>query len=313
MTTLTEERGRAKRKSSGGMKVGRPSFLWSLPAVTYFALFALLPLGVVAWLSFTKWNGIGSPHWTGTSNWKNVFQDHVMIQSFKITAILTVLGVITQTPVSLLIGVWAAGYQKNRAILSALYFIPLLMSAAAIAIVWFSLLNPYFGLPHELSFIFGGALFNHGFLFSSQPAAIGVLTFVGMWQWTPFHTLIYQGGARAIPEVLYQAAAIDGAGRMRQFFHITLPQLRNTMVTSIVLMVVGGLTTFDSILILTQGGPGTATTSTSYYMYVQAFSDFNFGPASVIAVLLIVVTTLISIVLVRATGWDKMRSTQEGL
>ncbi|HEX3615174.1 MAG TPA: sugar ABC transporter permease [Solirubrobacteraceae bacterium] len=313
MTMLTEDRGLARSKSSGGVKVGRPSFLWSLPAVVYFALFALLPLGVVAWLSFTKWNGIGAPHWIGTANWKSIFQDPVMIKSFKITAILTVLGVVTQTPVSMLIGVWAAGYQKNRAILSALYFVPLLMSAAAIAIVWFSLLNPYFGLPHELHFVFGGSLFNHGYLFSSQPAAIGVLTFVGMWQWTPFHTLIYQGGARAIPEVLYQAAAIDGAGRYRQFFHITLPQLRNTMVTSIVLMVVGGLTTFDSILILTQGGPGTATTSTSYYMYVQGFSDFNFGPASVIAVLLVVVTTLVSIALVRATGWDKMRSTQEGL
>ena len=79
------------------------------------------------------------------------------------------------------------------------------------------------------------ALFNHGYLFSSQAAAIGVLTFVGMWQWTPFHTLIYQGGARAIPEVLYQAAAIDGAGRVRTFFYITLPQLRNTMITSVVL------------------------------------------------------------------------------
>jgi xylobiose transport system permease protein len=310
MTTLNE---RGSTKSSGGLKVGRPSFLWSLPAVTYFALFALVPLGVVVCLSFTRWNAIGSPHWVGTTNWKTIFKDPVLIQSFKITAILTVLGVITQTPLSLLLGVWAAGHQKNRAILSALYFIPLLMSAAAISIVWFSLLNPYFGLPHELHFIFGSALFNHGYLFSSQAAAIGVLTFVGMWQWTPFHTLIYQGGARAIPEVLYQAAAIDGAGPVRQFFYITLPQLRNTMITSVVLMIVGGLTTFDSILILTQGGPGTATTSTSYYMYVKGFDNFQFGQSSVIAVMLIVVTTLISIVLVRATGWDKMRSTQEGL
>ena len=104
-----------------------------------------------------------------------------------------------------------------------------------------------------------------------------MLTFVGMWQWTPFHTLIYQGGARAIPEVLYQAAAIDGAGRVRMFFHITLPQLRNTMITSIVLMVVGGLTTFDTILILTQGHPGISTTSTSYYMYMKGFAEFQFG------------------------------------
>jgi xylobiose transport system permease protein len=134
-----------------------------------------------------------------------------------------------------------------------------------------------------------------------------------MWQWTPFHTLIYQGGARSIPEVLYQAAAIDGAGRVRQFFHITLPQLRNTMITSVVLMLVGGLTTFDSILILTQGQPDTSTTATSYYMYEKAFQSFQFGNASVIAVVLAAVTMVVSLIAVRVSGWDKMRSTQEGM
>ncbi len=214
---------------------------------------------------------------------------------------------------SLLLGVWAAGHQRNRAILSALYFIPLLMSAAAISIVWLSLLDPYYGLPHELHWLFGNSLFGHGFLFSYPRTAIGVLTFVGMWQWTPFHTLIYQGGARAIPEVLYQAAAIDGAGRIRQFFSITLPQLRNTIITSVVLMLVGSFTSFDTILILTSGRPGISTTSTSYYMYIKGFQAFQFGGASVIGVLLVVVTTIISLIIVRVSGWDKMRSTQEGV
>ena len=311
MTTLTNS-GRS-RKNSGGVEVGRPSFLWSLPAITYFALFAIIPLGVVAWLSFNSWDAIGSPHWVGTANWTGMFSDPIFLKSFKITAILTALGIVTQTPISLLIGVWAAGYQKNRAILSALYFIPLLMSALAISVVWVSLLNPYFGLPHELHSIFGGGLFNDGYLFSSPATAIGVLTFVGMWQWTPFHTLIYQGGARAIPEVLYQAAAIDGAGRIRMFFYITLPQLRNTIMTSMILMLVGGLTTFDQILVLTQGQPGTSTTATSYYMYQKAFQSFQFGNASVIAVVLAVFTTLISLIAVRVTGWGNMRSTQEGM
>ena len=310
MTALAES---GRTKGSGGLKVGRPSFLWSLPAVTYFAIFAILPLGVVAWLSFTNWDAIGSPHWVGTANWSAMFSDPELIHGLELTGLLTALGVVTQTPVSLLIGVWAAGHQKNRAVLTALYFIPLLMSAVAVSIVWATLMNPYFGLPHELHWLFGGALFNHGFLISNPATAIGVLTFVGMWQWTPFHSLIYQGGARAIPDVLYQAAAIDGCGRVRQFFHITLPQLRNTMITSIVLMIVGGLTTFDSILIITQGGPGTGTVSASYYMYVKAFSSFQFGDASVIAVLLAVVTTIISLITVRASGWDKMRSTQEGI
>jgi xylobiose transport system permease protein len=311
MTTLTRS-GRT-RKDSGGVKVSRPSFLWSLPAITYFALFAIVPLGVVAWLSLNSWDAIGSPHWVGLGNWKGMFSDPVFLKSFRITAILTVLGIVTQTPISLLLGVWAAGAQKNRAILSALYFIPLLMSALAISVVWVSLLNPYFGLPREMHSIFGSGIFNDGFLFSSPATAIGVLTFVGMWQWTPFHTLIYQGGARAIPEVLYQAAAIDGAGRIRMFFYITLPQLRNTMMTSVVLMLVGGLTTFDTVLVLTQGGPGTSTTSASYYMYTKAFQSFQFGNASVIAVVLAVFTTLISLIAVRVTGWGKMRSSQEGM
>jgi xylobiose transport system permease protein len=311
--TFAERRRLRTSKSSGGLTVGRPSFLWSLPAITYFALFAIVPLGVVGWLSLTSWDAIGSPHWVGTDNWKQIFSDPIFLHSFRITAILVALGIVTQTPVSMLLGVWAAGHQRNRAILSAIYFIPLLMSAAAIAIVWESLLNPYFGLPNQLHWLFGGALFNGGFLFSSPATAIGVLTFVGMWQWTPFHTLIYQGGARAIPDVLYQAAAIDGAGRIRMFFYITLPQLRNTMITSIVLMLVGGLTTFDTILILTQGQPGTSTTATSYYMYEKAFQSFQFGAASVIAVVLAVVATVISLILVRASGWDKMRSTQEGV
>jgi len=314
--TLDNERRRLttrSKKSSGGLSVGRPSFLWSVPGFVFFALFAVVPLGVVVWLSFNSWSLVGSPHWIGLGAWRHMFQDPVLIQSFRITAILTVLGIALQTPISMLLGVWAAGYQRNRAILSALYFIPLLMSAAAIAVVWDSLLAPFSGLPNEFPSIFSLGIFNHGFLFSSGPAAIGVLTFVGMWQWTPFHTLIYQGGARNIPEVLYQAAAIDGAGRVRMFFHITLPQLRNTMVTSMVLMLVGGLTNFDSILILTQGGPGTSTTSTAYYMYQQGFTTFQFGDAAVIGVMLAVVTTIISLIVVKATGWDKMRSTQEGV
>jgi xylobiose transport system permease protein len=313
MTSLAAERARRRTRTSGGLQVGRPSFLWSLPALAYFAVCAIVPLGVVVWLSFTSWDALGSPLWVGTSNWTTLFRDPTLINSFKVTAILTALGILTQTPVSLLLGVWAAGHQKNRAVLSALYFIPLLMSATAISIVWLSLLNPYFGLPHELHWLFGNSLFGHGYLFSYQGTAIGVLTFVGMWQWTPFHTLIYQGGARAIPEVLYQAAAIDGAGRFRQFVSITLPQLRNTIITSVVLMLVGSLTSFDSILILTSGRPGIATTSTAYYMYIKGFQQFQFGGASVIGVLLVVVATIISLIIARVSGWDKMRSTQEGL
>ncbi len=231
-----------------------------------------------------------------------------MLKSIWITLLLTVLGIVVQTPLSILLGVWAAGHQRNRAVLSAIYFVPLLLSATAVSVLWRALLDPNFGIPAEATWLFGD-----GNLFGEQTTAIGVLAFVSTWQFTPFHTLIYQGAARAVPEVLYQAAEIDGAGRYRQFFHITLPQLRNSMITSMILMTVGGLTTFETVLILTQGGPGTDTTISAYYMYEKAFKSFDFGVGSAIALTLVVAATVISLVVVRVSGYDKMRSSMEGV
>jgi xylobiose transport system permease protein len=244
----------------------------------------------------------------GVDNWKALIHDHTMIQSLWLSVVITVLGVVVQTPLSILLGVWAAGKQRNRAVLSAVYFVPLLLSATAVSVLWRALLDPNFGVPAQAKWLFGD-----GNLLGMQKSAIGVLVFVGAWQYTPFHTLIYQGATRAIPQVLYQAAAIDGAGTVRQFFHITLPQLRNTMITSMILMVVGGLTTFDTVLILTQGGPGTDTTISAYYMYQRAFKSFDFGGGSAIALVLVLVATIISLIVVRVSGYDKMRSTSEGL
>ncbi|MEU8267887.1 sugar ABC transporter permease [Sphaerisporangium sp. NPDC049002] len=288
--------------------MGRPGFAWAIPATLFFGLFAIVPLVLVAVLSFTRWDGLSSPEFVGLANWSALLDDPIMIKSLWLSLLLTMLGVVIQTPLSILLGVWAAGHQRNRAVLSVIYFIPLLLSATAVSVLWRALLDPNFGIPAEVRWLFGS-----GNLFGSQATAVGVLVFVSTWQFTPFHTLIYQGAARAIPRVLYQAAEIDGAKTVRQFLHITLPQLRNAMITSMILMVVGGLTTFDTVLIMTQGGPGTDTMISAYYMYEKGFRNFEFGAASAIALVLVVVATLVSLVVVRASGYDKMRSTMEGM
>lgn len=299
---------RGRRRTTNVADVGRPSFVWAAPATLFFAAFALVPLLMVVVLSFMTWDGIGDPEFAGLDNWRRVLDDPVMIKSIWLSLLLTGLGVAIQTPLSIMLGVWAAGSQKNRAVLSAIYFVPLLLSATAVSVVWRALLDPNFGVPAEATWLFGD-----GNLFGEQASAIGVLAFVSTWQFTPFHTLIYQGAARAVPPVLYQAAEIDGAGRYRQFFHVTLPQLRNAIMTSMILMVVGGLTTFETVLILTQGGPGTDTTISAYYMYERAFKGFDYGAGATIALVLVLAATLISLIMVRLSGYDKMRSTTEGL
>lgn len=102
--------------------------------------------------------------------------------------------------------------------------------------------------------------------------ALYTVVFVVSWQYVPFHTLLYQGAARQVPASLYEAATIDGAGGFQQFLRITLPQLRYTVVTSSILMPVGSLTTFDTVLILTNGGPGAATRILPLYIYDTGFT-----------------------------------------
>src|SRR5205814_1018860 len=172
------------------------------------------------------------------------------------------------------LGVFLAGHQRYREILAVLFFIPLLLSSAAIAITYKALLDPNFGLGAGLHI----PLLTQDWL-GKGPLALGVVIFVVSWQYIPFHTLIYQGGVRQIPRTMYEAAQIDGAGRMRSFFSITLPQLKYTIVTSSTLMVVGSLTFFDLIFVLTAGGPGDATRLLALDMYKRGFQANLMGPA----------------------------------
>jgi raffinose/stachyose/melibiose transport system permease protein len=137
--------------------------------------------------------------------------------------------------------------------------------------------------------------------------------FVIAWQFIPFHTLLYQGGVRQIPEQLYEAAQIDGAGRIRQFFSITLPQLKYTIITSSTLMLVGSLVYFDLIWVLTQGGPGNATRILALDMYIRGFQANQMGAASVIGVILVVVGLVLTLVIQRIGGKDLRASQMEGL
>jgi raffinose/stachyose/melibiose transport system permease protein len=146
-----------------------------------------------------------------------------------------------------------------------------------------------------------------------EPAlAMGVVIFIVSWQFVPFHSLIYQGGVRQIPVSMYEAAQIDGAGRMRQFFSITLPQLKYTIITSSTLMVVGSLTFFDLIFVLTGGGPSDATRVLALDMYLRGFRGNMMGQASVIAVILVLVGLALALLLRRLGGKDANASQLEG-
>ncbi|MCZ2812131.1 MULTISPECIES: carbohydrate ABC transporter permease [unclassified Modestobacter] len=296
----------SSRGSSTQTGQQRPSAWYAAPAVLFFGLFAVVPMLLVVYLSFTDWDGFGFPQPSGAGNWSRLAGDGEARDALVLTLVFMVLSWLVQTPVALLIGVWAAGRQRNRAILSSLFFLPLLLSTAAIALLWRSVLDPNFGVTQSLPFL---GQFN---FLGDTSIVIYTVIFVITWQYVPFHTLLYQAAARTIPASLYEAATIDGAGRYKQFFQITVPLLRYTIITSTVLMVVGSFTTFDTVLILTGGGPGTATRIAPLYMYITGFSAFEFGYASAVAVLLLALGAGLSLLVTKATGFRDMNSQQEG-
>jgi raffinose/stachyose/melibiose transport system permease protein len=296
---LREQRGGPARRNRGG---GLADWIGVGPPMLLFTLFIIVPMIIAIVLSFVTWNGVGNPTWAGFSNWKNFFTDPQAHSSIWITIKLTVYSYVVQTPISMALGLFTAGKGRLKSVYATIFVLPMLISTAGIALMWGSFLDPLFG-----------PLANHQAWLSNPDQVLYAMTLIIAWQFIPFHTLLYAVGRRQIPAVLYEAARIDGATPAQMFFRVTLPQLRYTMVTSGILMVVGALTYFDVIYIMTGGGPGTATTVLSYYMYKEAFQATNFGYASVLATVLGVVGIAIAMIMVRSSGFGKMQSQQEGV
>ena len=307
MTTLAPPaQPGTRRTTSNGGRSGSVAWM-ALPALLFFVAFAVLPLVGVLLLSFTSWDGIGVIRPAGFDSWRAVLSDPGLPHALWVTFVVMALSWAVQTPLSILLGVFLAGHQRYRELLAALFFIPLLLSSAAIAITYKALLDPNFGLGAGLHI----PLLTQDWLGRGN-LAMGVIIFVVSWQYIPFHSLIYQGAVRQIPRSIYEAAQLDGAGRVRTLFRITLPQLKYTIITSSTLMVVGSLVFFDLIFVLTEGGPGDATRVLALDMYKRGFQANLMGQASAIAVILVLVGLALALLLRRIGGGGTSVSQLEG-
>lgn len=298
----THQRGTEKTLHKG------PSLWYALPALLLFGLFAAIPLVGVVILSLTNWDGLGAVTWNGIGNWIRMLHDPLVLNGLKLTVILTVVSWLVQTPICILLGVFMAGKQRYRAFLSVFYFIPLLFSSTAVAIAFKNLLDPQFGLGKAL----GWKWLAHNWL-GDPNTALWTLIVVVSWCFIPLHSLLYQGAVRQIPQSLYEAAMLDGAGTVRQFFSITLPQIKYTFATDSTLMIVGSLTYFDLVYVMTAGGPGNATRILPLDMYLKGFKSYDMGGASVVGVIILVMGIAISLLLNKLSGSDKMESQMAGV
>ncbi|MDR1427141.1 MAG: sugar ABC transporter permease [Bifidobacteriaceae bacterium] len=293
---------------AGGRRRTGPTAWMAAPALVFFGAFALIPLVGVVVLSFTQWDGLGDIQFAGLTSWRATLADPVTHSALGLTLRVMVVSWVVQAPISLLLGVFMAGRQRYRAVLAVLYFLPLLFSSAAIGIGFKAMLDPVFGLSSAL----GIKWLSQDWLGNPTLALYTVIAVIA-WAFVPFHSLLYQAGVRQIPRSLYEAAMIDGAGGWTQFWRITVPQLRYTIITSSTLMLVGSLTFFDLFYVMTQGGPGNATRILPLDMYLTGFRSFQMGKAAVISVILSAIGLTLSLTLNRLSGANRMESQMEGM
>jgi raffinose/stachyose/melibiose transport system permease protein len=269
--------------------------LFVAPALLLYGVYLLYPLIVEIWYSLLQWNGISTPRFIGLDNWRRLFRDATVLASLHNTLII-VIGSLFEIPFGLGIALVIQRLGRAGSLLSAVYIIPILISSVAIGVTWATLFNPQFG---PMYYIFNNYGQQAPALLGDASTVVWAIAGVVLWQYIPTYILLFNAGLVGIPHDLYEAAAIDGAGTWDSFRRITMPLLKKTFVTALVLIIVGSLGYFDLIFIMSSGGPGTSSYTLAYYVYHAAFQDQDISYGSTIATLLFVISIVISGILVR--------------
>jgi multiple sugar transport system permease protein len=275
-------------------------YLFLLPNIVGFLVFSSIPVLATLGISTLDWDMIRTPTFVGIGNYAVLFtQDAVFRQVLGNTAFYVVGTVPAGIVLSLLLALAMNAQLRGITFFRAVFFVPVITSAVAVAMVWRWLYNRDFGLINLALHAVG--LPSIPWL-SSSAWAMPAIIFMAIWKRVGYDMVIYLAGLQAIPPQLYEAAQIDGAGRWRRFWHITLPLLTPTTFFISVISIIGSFQVFDLAFILTSGGPGNATNTMVMYVYNQAFQFFHMGYAAAVAWVLFLIILAITLVQWRIQG-----------
>ncbi len=263
----------------------RIAYLYVLPGFLIYAAFALVPFGHTFWISFHEWDGITPSRWVGLDNYRRVFTDPQVRETFGHALVLVgfyallplILGLFL---VALLSRIRVRGIAGFRAVL----FLPQVVALVAVGVVWRWILAPDGPLNEGLRAIGLGSLARPWL--GDFTWALPSVGLVGTWVTFGLAMVLLVAGVQKIPTSLYDAARVDGAGPLREFFVVTLPGLRNEIVVVLVLTTTTALRSFDLVYVMTGGGPGTSTSVPSYRLYTAAFQTGEAGLGAAIGIVL---------------------------
>lgn len=305
--TKSNVAGRRGRRLNLKQREALTGWLFVSPALIGFGIFTIGAILYSLYLSFTDYDMFGTPEWVGLENYIKAFtNDEYFYQYFGNTFYFAIVLV----PVVLVISLFLAILiNKKVGRLTKAYrvalFLPSITSTVAVSMVWLWIFNPDMGILNNFLTAIG---FHNPPMWLSDPEwSKPALIIMRVWQMSGYYMLLFLAGLQTIPETLYEAAEVDGASSWQRFTRITVPMLSNTTFVVVILLIIESFNMFESIFVMTEGGPLGSTSTIMYYIYEQGFMSYNMGYASALAWIffaLILVFTLIQFRFRREQGGE---------
>lgn len=285
-------------KNARHSKKNRVLFIFTLPVLLMYCFFFVIPMLMGMKNSFTDWSGTSQTYnFIGIQNYTKIFQDerfrNALFFNFKYTLLLTIATVLISVVVALVLNQKI----KGRTFFRSVFFLPAILSLVTVGLIWNELFYRMIPLIGEAT---GWSLFKSSWLGSPKLAMYAILI-VNLWQGCAIPIVLLLAGLQSVPADLYEAAAIDGANAFKRFRAITVPYLIPVLNIVIVTCVKGGLTTFDYIKAMTDGGPMQSTESVGILIYSHAMQEGRFGYSVAESMILFVIIAVVSLLTMRLT------------
>lgn len=274
------------------------AILYILPALLLILSFVFLPIILNLYNSLFRWNSFDAGRtFVGFEYYGRLFKDPVFYTALKNNSLYAIISLIFQVGGGLILAAILEDklIRRFQPFFRTIFFIPSVISIAVVGLLWQLLYNPEVGLVNGLLNAIGQSEWAHSWLGDSKTAIYAVVA-VSQWQYTGYMTMLFLIAMQKIPAEYYEAAMIDGASKVKTFFHVTLPQIKEMTLVGTVITVIGAFKVFDEVYVMTFGGPGRSTEVLGTMLYRAAFRNDEMGYASTIGTTIFVITLTLSLI-----------------
>lgn len=289
------------------MKIGNKAtpYLLLLPILLVSGVMIYYCLGFTGIMSFFEWDGISDDRtWIGLQNYIDTFTDSTFLIALTNTLIFFAATVFIQAAVGLLMAVLLKERIPGNVFFKGIFFLPVIMAPVVLTTIFRLILDTNIGALNNLLRSIGLEKLAVSWLGDPKYALFSIIC-VNIYNWMGFSMMTYYAGLMSIDEQVYESAKLDGAGFFKTLFFITLPMLKSTTASLILLGIIGSLKTFDIVFLLTGGGPGRSTEFLTTFLYRKAFDEYNGGQAAAIGMIILVIALVLSVIQNR--GYEKSR------